>query len=62
MFVPHAPVYVVADLVDKREFLLALDESVRFLGWGTADTPERRYAERVVKQRLHQAEFRGRAM
>ena len=62
VFVPHAPVYVVADLRDKREFLLALDESVRLLGLGTADSPERRYAERVVKQRLHQAEFRGRVV
>ena len=35
----------------------------RPLSWiGTAGTPERRYAERVVKQRLHQAEFRGRVV
>jgi putative restriction endonuclease len=31
VFVTHAPVYVVDDLRDQREFLLALDESVRFL-------------------------------
>lgn len=61
-FVPFAPVYVVEDLVEQREFLLALDESVRFLGQGDLGTPERRYAERVVKQRLHQAEFRGRVI
>lgn len=61
-FAPFAPVYVVDDLVDRREFLLALDESVRFLGSGALDAPERRYAERVVKQRLHQAEFRGRVI
>lgn len=59
VYVPHAPVYVVADLVDKREFLLALDESVRFLDARGLDSPERRYAERIVRQRLHQAEFRG---
>ena len=62
VYVPYAPVYVVDDLVDQREFLLALDESVRFLGSGNPDAPERRYAERVVKQRLHQAEFRGRVI
>jgi putative restriction endonuclease len=62
VYVPYAPVYVVDDLVAQREFLLALDESVRFLGSGNSDAPERRYAERVVKQRLHQAEFRGRVI
>ncbi len=62
VYVPYAPVYVVDDLVAQREFLLALDESVRFLGGGMRMLPERRYAERVVKQRLHQAEFRGRVI
>ncbi|QLQ15165.1 MAG: HNH endonuclease [Micropruina sp.] len=62
IYVPHAPVYVVDDLVEQREFLLALDESVRFLSRLTADAPERRYAERLVKQRLHQRDFRGRVI
>lgn len=62
VYVPYAPVFVVDDLVDRREFLLALDESVRFLRSGTAESAERRYAERVVRQRLHQAEFRGRVI
>ena len=62
VYVPYAPVYVVEDLVEQREFLLALDESVRFLGLGRPDAPERRYAERVVKQRHHQADFRGRVI
>lgn len=61
VFVPHAPVYVVGDLVEKREFLLALDESVHFLA-GDPSSLERRYAERIVRQRLHQAEFRGRVI
>lgn len=62
VYVPYAPVYVVDDLVDQREFLLALDESVRFLGAVSTDAPERRYAERLVRQRLHQADFRGRVI
>lgn len=61
-FVPFAPVYVVQDLVEQREFLLELDASVRFLGAANSEGPERRYAERVVRQRLHQAEFRGRVI
>lgn len=62
MYVPFAPVYVVEDRVDEREFLLALDESVRFLSSTDPTAPERRYAERLVKRRLHQAEFRGRVI
>lgn len=62
VYVPHAPVFVVADLVEKREFLLTLDESVRFLASSNASAPERRYAERIMKQRLHQKDFRGRVI
>lgn len=62
VYVPFAPVYVVADLVDQGEFLLALDESVRFLALEGPDPIERRYVERSVRQRLHQAEFRGRVI
>lgn len=61
VFVPHAPVYVVDDLIDKREFLLALDEGARFLA-GDFSPLERRYTEQLVRQRLHQAEFRGRVI
>ena len=59
IYVPHAPVDVVVDLVSKREFLLALDEAARALGAPGVDAPERGYAERIAKQRLHRAEFRG---
>jgi len=63
IFVPYVPTYVVADLRDKREFLLAIDEAVRFLPASLPeDAPQRRYAERLVRQRLHQAEFRGRVI
>lgn len=63
LYASHAPVYVVDDLREQREFLLALDESVRFLPRDLPeDAPQRRYAERVVRQRLHQAEFRGRVI
>ena len=63
LYAPHLPVYVLDDLREQREFLLALGESVRFLPRDLpADAPQRRYAERVVQQRLHQAEFRGRVI
>lgn len=63
VYVPVFPVYVVDDAPVSRQFTVALDESVRFLprpqDW-TED--QRRYAERVVRQRLHQPEFRGRVI
>ncbi len=62
-FVPVMPVYVVKDEPEHRRFLLALDESLRFLpdpAHLTAD--QRRYADRVVKQRVHQPEFRSRVL
>jgi putative restriction endonuclease len=63
VYVPIFPVYVVADDRAGRQFVIALDESLRFL----ADplhltTDQRRYAERVVRQRLHQPEFRARVI
>lgn len=62
IFVPHAPVYVVDDLVERREFLLALDESARLLVSDLEAHPRRSYVERLVRQRLHQADFRGRVI
>lgn len=63
VYVPYAPTYVVDDLRQQREFLLAIDEAVRFLPTSLpADAPQRRYAERLVRQRLHQGEFRGRVI
>jgi len=63
VFVPVFPVYVVKDDIDNRQFVLALDESLRFVSDPLHLKPiEREYAIRAVKQRLHQPEFRGRIM
>ena len=63
MFVPIFPVYVVADDTANRRFILALDESLRFVSNRLQLKPaEREYAERIVRQRLHQPEFRGRVL
>jgi len=63
VFVPYVPTYVVDDLRERREFLLAIDEAVRFLPASLPeDAPQRRYVDRLVRQRLHQAEFRGRVI
>jgi putative restriction endonuclease len=63
VFLPVFPVYVVADDIQNRRFLLALDASLRFLRDPLHLTEdERRYAETVVRSRLHQPEFRGRVI
>lgn len=63
VFVPVFPVYVVADDTLNRRFVLALDESLKFVADPLHLKPiEREYAERAMKQRLHQPEFRGRIM
>jgi putative restriction endonuclease len=63
VYVPVFPTYVVADDINNRQFVLALDESLRFLANPLAPTAlEKRYAERVVQARLHQPEFRARVI
>ncbi len=62
-FVPIMPVYVVKDEPEHHRFLLALDESLRFLPDPAHLTDDqRRYAQRVVRQRMHQPEFRARVL
>jgi putative restriction endonuclease len=60
-YVPLFPVYVIEDDQPRRQFIFALDELVRVLGSSESQV-ERAYAERIVRQRLHQAEFRGRVL
>lgn len=63
VFVPIFPVYVVADDLTARQFVLALDASLLLVADPNHPTDvERRYAERVTRQRLHQPEFRARVI
>lgn len=63
VYVPIFPVFVIGDDLAARQFVLAVDESLRFLtGVGQHSIAERRYAERIARYRLHQAEFRGRVL
>lgn len=62
-YLPVMPVYAVFDDAPRRRFLIALDENLRFLANSVDLSPlERRYAERLVQQRLHQPEFRARVI
>lgn len=63
IYVPVFPAYVVADDMANRRFMIALDESLRAVADPLHLKPiERAYAERAMKQRLHQPEFRGRIL
>lgn len=62
-FVAYYPVYIVHDDPDLRSVHLALDETFRFFGDPLNMTgDERRYADRVVRERLHQPMFRARVL
>jgi putative restriction endonuclease len=61
-YVADYPVYVT-DVPDKRVVLLAIGEEMHFFGDPLAMSPaQRRYAERLVRQRLHQPVFRAKVM
>lgn len=63
IFTPIAPVYVVDDIPEERKFVIALDESFRYMGdVRHLGEDQRRYALRLAKQRLHQPAFRTRVL
>lgn len=62
VFAPLFPVYVVDDRPNQLHVLLAYDK-LKDMADASADTPvERAYREAVVKQRIHQREFRARVL
>lgn len=63
IYTPVSPVYVVEDLPEERSFIIALDESFNFVPDITnMPDPQRAYARRLAKQRLHQPAFRTRVI
>jgi len=63
IYTPVFPVYVVDDEPERRQFLIALDEAFRFIHEpGHLTEPQREYAVRLAKQRLHQPAFRTRVL
>lgn len=63
IYTPTFPVYAIEDRPEERAVVIAFDESFTFMG-GITDLSEeqRRYAGRLVQQRLHQPAFRTRVM
>lgn len=62
-YMPIYPVYVIGDDPAARVFTLSVDQSLGALpATTTLSEIERRYAERVIRQRVHQPAFRARVM
>src|SRR5690625_553326 len=63
IYMPVFPVYVVDDRPQERAFRIALDESFTWLpDLDRLSEPQRAYAHRLAKQRLHQPAFRARVL
>jgi putative restriction endonuclease len=62
-YTAHYPVYVVHDDVEKREFVVALDEQLKMFGDPAGlQEDQRAYLERTILARVHQPVFRARVM
>jgi len=63
IYTPVAPVYVVEDYPEERSFIIAFDEAFRYFSdLRELTAPQREYAHRLAKQRLHQPAFRTRVL
>lgn len=64
VFVPTMPVYIVGDDQLNNRFLIAVDEAMVVLAGnpGSVSPIQKKYAEAIVRLRLHQPAFRGRVM
>lgn len=62
-YTPVLPVYVVDEEPERRQFVIALDEAFRFMrDVRDLSEPQRAYALRLARQRLHQPAFRTRVL
>ncbi|MCF4120402.1 HNH endonuclease [Antribacter sp. KLBMP9083] len=63
IYTPVTPVYVVEDYPEDRTFIIALDEAFTFVSdVRHLSEPQRQYARRLAKSRLHQPAFRTRVL
>ncbi|HEU5030988.1 MAG TPA: HNH endonuclease [Spirillospora sp.] len=63
LYLPFHPVWIVADEPEESQVAVALEESQTKLAGHASLTPlERRYSERISRQRLHQPVFRQRVI
>src|SRR5258708_24155439 len=64
LYLPRYPVWLVADEPEQLQFAVALDEAQVHITSARSATSDiqRRYAERLTRQRLHQPVFRERVI
>lgn len=63
LYVPIFPAFVVGEDLESRHFIIAADPAVRHAYRdGSINELDRRYVERVVRQRVHQPVFRARVL
>jgi len=63
VYLPRYPVWLVADEPDQLQFAVALDGAQLFVpAEAHLDPEQRRYVDRLTKQRLHQPVFRARVL
>lgn len=62
VYVPHWPVYLVAEDRVRHEFSVAVDEGQRLVDVAHLTEDRRRWVERTTRQRLHQVQFRARVL
>lgn len=63
LYLPFFPVWIVTVETEHSQVAVALDEAQRHLSVdGPTSVIERRYSERIVRQRLHQPVFRQRVI
>jgi putative restriction endonuclease len=61
-YVPIYPIWIVGDEPSELQFVVALDAGQQYAPIGAVDDEQRRYVERVTRQRLHQRVFRVRVL
>jgi putative restriction endonuclease len=62
VYVPHYPVYLVAEDREKHEFSVAVDRAQLLMNVEHLTPDQRAYSSQLTKRRLHQVMFRARVL
>lgn len=62
VYLPRYPVWLVGEDAGHHEFAVAFDPAQRQIDFAAMTEPQRAYAERLTRERLHQPLFRARVL
>lgn len=62
VYVPHYPVYLVAEDRERHEFSVAVDEAQRIIDVEHMTPDQRKYSTQLTRRRLHQVQFRAKVL